>query len=328
MIKIVIDTNVLISAALSPQGNPAKIMKLISEDVKEDIQIYLHPAILQEYSHVLAYKRLNIPETAQEKVLAAIQEIGIMVDAAPSKIARPDESDRIFYDTAKACKAYLVTGNKKHYPNESFICTPAQFVDLLITRNENPHPGNADIYLPSTVEEMADSPLRGKTIAFLGSSVTEGSAALGHSPAEYLARRFGAGALVEAVGGTRLADSLTDSYVRRIRRIDTAARVDLFVCQLSTNDASAGEPLGKVSTGFAPEAFDTATVIGAIEYIIAYARDTWRCPVMFYTGSRFESPAYVAMVKALFEIADTNPCLKHEHMSEDFRAVARSGREA
>jgi hypothetical protein len=50
--------------------------------------------------------------------------------------------------------------------------------------------------------------------------------------------------------------------------------------------------------------FDTTTVTGAIEHIIRYAKDTWRCPVMFYTGSRFDSPAYGAMVNALHKIAE------------------------
>jgi len=40
-----------------------------------------------------------------------------------------DEDDRIFYDTAKSANAVLVTGNKKHYPDESFIMTPAEFLE-------------------------------------------------------------------------------------------------------------------------------------------------------------------------------------------------------
>jgi len=43
-------------------------------------------------------------------------------------ISLPDESDRIFYDTACESKAILITGNKKHYPDEEFIMTPADFL--------------------------------------------------------------------------------------------------------------------------------------------------------------------------------------------------------
>jgi hypothetical protein len=39
----------------------------------------------------------------------------------------PDESDRKFYDAAKACHAILITGNQKHFPKENFIVSPAEF---------------------------------------------------------------------------------------------------------------------------------------------------------------------------------------------------------
>ena len=46
----------------------------------------------------------------------------------------------------------------------------------------------------------------------------------------------------------------------------------------------------------------TLTVTGAIEWIICYSRDTWKCPVVFYTGSWYESAEYAAMVDRLYEI--------------------------
>ena len=39
-------------------------------------------------------------------------------------------------------------------------------------------PGNAEQYHLENVEPLADSPLKGKTICFLGSSVTNGSASI------------------------------------------------------------------------------------------------------------------------------------------------------
>jgi hypothetical protein len=41
-----------------------------------------------------------------------------------------DESDRKFFDAAKTCGAVLITGNKKHYPPEPFILSPAEFLSL------------------------------------------------------------------------------------------------------------------------------------------------------------------------------------------------------
>jgi len=41
-----------------------------------------------------------------------------------------DETDRIFYDTAKNTASILITGNIRHYPNEKFILTPTEFLKL------------------------------------------------------------------------------------------------------------------------------------------------------------------------------------------------------
>ncbi|MCR5041974.1 MAG: SGNH/GDSL hydrolase family protein, partial [Clostridia bacterium] len=86
--------------------------------------------------------------------------------------------------------------------------------------------------------------LSGKTVAFLGSSVTFGSASGGVSFVEYIAQNTGATTVKEAVPGTTLADTDEQSYVRRIARIKD--RPDAFVCQLSTNDAGKGVPLGRI----------------------------------------------------------------------------------
>ena len=149
-----------------------------------------------------------------------------------------------------------------------------------------------------------NSPLRGKHLLFLGSSITAGAAAQGESFAEALAARTGCIATKEAVSGTTLADLGPDSYVARLKRLDRALRPDLFICQLSTNDASQGLPLGTVSPSPAAQDADTGSVAGAIEFIIDFVRSTWHCPVLFYTSPRFDSPAYGAMVALLRDIAD------------------------
>ena len=78
---------------------------------------------------------------------------------------------------------------------------------------------------------------------------------------------------------------------------------NLFVCQLSTNDATCGKPLGCVAEGKDVTSFDLRTVAGAMEFIIAYVMERWNCPVVFYTGTKYESEAYAAMVMLLKEIA-------------------------
>lgn len=167
--------------------------------------------------------------------------------------------------------------------------------------------GNKDQYTVANTPALADSPLRGKTIIFLGSSVTYGSASGGESFADYMAKRDGIVAVKEAVSGTTLVDETVwgkESYIARMKTIDTTIDADALICQLSTNDATMKKPLGAVSESFNMEDFDTQTVAGAIEYVIAYSKETWDCPVIFYTGTKYDSEQYGQMVALLLQIQE------------------------
>ena len=124
MIKVVIDTNVFISSKLSPMGSPAFIMKLVADD---ELEFYYNREILEEYERVLSYKKLKISVVEQKNAVDTIKSIGIFVIPVRSNVPFIDETDRIFYDTAKVAGAILITGNIKHYPEENFIMSPAHF---------------------------------------------------------------------------------------------------------------------------------------------------------------------------------------------------------
>lgn len=153
-------------------------------------------------------------------------------------------------------------------------------------------------------EPLESSPLKGKRLLFLGSSVTFGSAAGGVSMADYIRVMDGCTVVKEAVSGTTLADRSKDSYLSRLRRIETNQSFDAVICQLSTNDASRKICLGAVSASREPDAFDTSTVAGSMEAIIAYVQNTWNCLLVFYTGTRYESREYQAMVDLLPRLRD------------------------
>ena len=129
MKRVVIDTNILVSSLISPYGNPAQIMTLISF---KELQLFYSSRILDEYRRVLAYERLNIPIQAQDKAIEGISILGVLIEPSASTIPMPDESDREFYDTAKESGAILITGNTKHFPIEPFIMTPSEFLKLTI----------------------------------------------------------------------------------------------------------------------------------------------------------------------------------------------------
>lgn len=157
-------------------------------------------------------------------------------------------------------------------------------------------PGNASEFALEQVEPLEQSPLKGKHIAFLGSSVTYGYAALGTSFVEYLCKRDQCSYLKEAVNGTTLVDSRPNSYIHRLRNIDPNQKFDLFICQLSTNDATTKQSLGNVDDT------DTHTITGAIRYIYNYVKKHWGCPFVMYSNPYYDDPYYQKMVSRVKEL--------------------------
>lgn len=163
---------------------------------------------------------------------------------------------------------------------------------------------------PTPTEEPdmnVEQSLEGKTFFFLGSSVTYGSASGGKSFVDYIEDNNNCECIKVAVSGTTLVDNGANSYVQRMLKRGERYKdrpIDHFICQLSTNDATQNLPLGKVSESKNKEDFNTKTIVGAMEYIIAYAQETWGCPVAFYTGPYYNSAKYQKMVDALFELQE------------------------
>ncbi len=137
---------------------------------------------------------------------------------------------------------------------------------------------------------------------FLGSSVTYGATTGGRSFVEVVGETLGAKVVKEAVSGTTLAKAGANSYVERLANFEKSAKPQALIVQLSTNDATQNLPLGTIAEGKELDGFDTTTTIGAMEYIIAYARETWGCDVVFYTNPHFGNNNYLKLVSALYEL--------------------------
>ena len=132
--------------------------------------------------------------------------------------------------------------------------------------------------------------LKNKTVLFLGSSVTYGSAAGGISFVDILGERCGINCIKEAVSGTTLVDIDERSYISRLKALGTAQKPDLFICQLSTNDAK--------------KKLDICEIEKAIRFILEYVKNTFGCPAVFYTGTYFESAEYRQMVNLLYKLKE------------------------
>lgn len=167
------------------------------------------------------------------------------------------------------------------------------------------HPGNAAPYSPRR-QAPKESPLRGRTVFCLGSSISSGFSAGGISFLDYLARIDGCRIIQETVSATTLADRGYFSYLKRLRRRMRRLKdaPDCFLCQLSTNDAALRSPAGKVSRSKTLSDFDPATVTGGMETILALVQQKWDCPIVFYTATRYDNPRYHKLVNLLVELSE------------------------
>jgi len=127
VVNVVLDTNILVSSLLT-SGPPSVIVDLIADG--NIIPFYSNP-ILQEYWEVLSRKKFGFDSMQVNRLIDDIVRTGIAVEGKSNKNKKVNEEDRIFYDAAVEAGAYLITGNIRHFPKESFIITPAQFLTLI-----------------------------------------------------------------------------------------------------------------------------------------------------------------------------------------------------
>lgn len=133
----VIDTNVLVSALLTSKDDAATVQVLTKVLSGEIIPVY-NNSIIREYREVLSRKKFHFSKDMIQYILSAIEMCGIYVEPAASGVLLPDMKDLPFYEVAlekRADDAYLVTGNIKHFPKDSFVVAPRELLDIL-TRNK------------------------------------------------------------------------------------------------------------------------------------------------------------------------------------------------
>jgi putative PIN family toxin of toxin-antitoxin system len=112
--KVVLDTNVLVSGLLSHQGAAAQVVGMAAAGA---ITLCFDARILEEYRQVLGRPRFGFPSQAVSALLDQLRAGGEFVTTKPLPAALPDPRDEPFLEAAIAGHAeFLVTFNLKHYP--------------------------------------------------------------------------------------------------------------------------------------------------------------------------------------------------------------------
>lgn len=113
--RAVVDTNVLVSGLLRPDGPPGAVLQQIAAQVLEPV---VCEAIVAEYRAVLPRRRLRLRASDIEELLALIEAQAVWVQIPPyeGQPALPDPTDWPFIACALAAGCAVITGNARDFP--------------------------------------------------------------------------------------------------------------------------------------------------------------------------------------------------------------------
>jgi putative PIN family toxin of toxin-antitoxin system len=137
--RVVLDTNVLVSALLNSFGAPGRVLDLA---LAGELTVAYDDRVLAEWRQVLRREKFAFSAGDIEVLLCFIESEGISVNASPLATELPDQDDLPFLEVAHAAEATLITGNTRHYPPESrrgvAVLDPASFLDEWSSRPQSP----------------------------------------------------------------------------------------------------------------------------------------------------------------------------------------------
>jgi uncharacterized protein len=137
MIRVVLDTNIIVSALLQPLGPPARVFMLA---IDGSLQLCISGSVYAEYEEVISRPRFRLSEEIIAGALHTIRERGFWARPAEAIRACFDPDDDIFLECADAAQAnYLVIGNLKHFPTSwsgTQIVTARRSLNIILSGTE------------------------------------------------------------------------------------------------------------------------------------------------------------------------------------------------
>jgi putative PIN family toxin of toxin-antitoxin system len=131
-LRLVLDTNILVSAALNPDGLQRTVLLLATT---KPASLFISSPIFAEYRSVLSRPELGIRRGLRQQLLQLIRNTSRVV--RPRRVLRvtPDPDNDMFLECADAARAdYLVTGNSRHFPTfwkKTKVITSRDLLDIV-----------------------------------------------------------------------------------------------------------------------------------------------------------------------------------------------------
>jgi uncharacterized protein len=131
-LRLVIDTNVVVSAALKPEGLQRTVVLLA---MTKPARWYASDPIMAEYAMVLARPELKIRRSLRQQLLQLIKNCARVVPPSHLGQVTSDPADNMFIECADAARAdYLITGNQRHFPKfwkNTKIISSSEFLSVM-----------------------------------------------------------------------------------------------------------------------------------------------------------------------------------------------------
>ncbi|TAM79680.1 MAG: putative toxin-antitoxin system toxin component, PIN family [Acidobacteria bacterium] len=131
-LRVVLDTNIVVSAALKPDGLQRTVLLLA---ITKPASLYISDTILEEYQEVLARPELQIRKGLRQQLLQLVRSHAHRVNPSRPLQVTHDPDDNKFLECADAARAdYLVTGNQKHFPRfwkKTTVITSRDFISIV-----------------------------------------------------------------------------------------------------------------------------------------------------------------------------------------------------
>jgi putative PIN family toxin of toxin-antitoxin system len=131
-VRLVIDTNVVVSAALKPDGLQRTVVLL---SLSKPVRWYVSKEIMSEYATVLARPELKIRRSLRQQLIQLIENHSHIVTPSRLDQVTSDPEDNMFVECADAARAdYLLTGNQRHFPKfwkNTKIISSSEFLSVI-----------------------------------------------------------------------------------------------------------------------------------------------------------------------------------------------------
>ena len=136
--KVVIDTNVVVSSFLSPGGAPARILKLLEQ---EAFELVISEEILQEYAVALQYDRVQkLHKLTDQQIIRVIEDLRaaatfVKPTVSLTVVASDPDDNKLFACAVAGSAQFIVSGDTKvqavkHYQGV-VVLSPTLFLTML-----------------------------------------------------------------------------------------------------------------------------------------------------------------------------------------------------